>query len=85
MLASIGHISQFVRRHIIRDITSTKFYLSNLQEEPIIGVISTGDELLEPGSPLKPGKIYDSNMTMLAELLKQFGFSRVKTIIAQDK
>lgn len=53
-------------------------------EEPMIGVISTGDELIEPGQELQPGKIYDSNMTMLVELLKQFGFSKIKTIIAKD-
>lgn len=54
-------------------------------EEPTIGIISTGDELIEPGNKLKSGQIFDSNMTMLCELLKQFGFSRVKTITTKDK
>lgn len=51
----------------------------------MIGVISTGDELLKPGVDLRPGKIYDSNMIMLVELLRQFGFGRVKTIRAKDE
>lgn len=54
-------------------------------EEPIIGIISTGDELIAPGNKIKSGQIFDSNMTMLTELLKQFGFARVKTINAKDK
>ena len=53
--------------------------------EPEIGIISTGDELVEPGTTLGPGKIYDSNMTMLKELLKQFGFTKIKSIIAKDE
>lgn len=32
---------------------------------PVVGVFSTGTELAEPGSPLKPGLIYDSNRTQL--------------------
>lgn len=32
---------------------------------PVVGVFSTGTELAEPGSPLKPGRIYDSNRAQL--------------------
>lgn len=38
-----------------------------------IGVVSTGDELLEPGSALAPGKIYNSNRFTLFGLLTQLG------------
>lgn len=38
-----------------------------------VAVISTGDELTEPGSPLKKGGIYDSNRYILGALLQQFG------------
>jgi len=36
-------------------------------------VISTGDELLDPGAPLRPGAIRDSNLPMLAALLAEAG------------
>lgn len=36
---------------------------------PIIGVITTGDELEEPGRPLESGKIYDSNLFQMSALL----------------
>lgn len=36
-------------------------------------VVSTGDELVTPGEPKLPGRIYDSNGPMLTALLRQFG------------
>ncbi len=40
---------------------------------PIIGLLSTGSELIEPGKPLEPGKIYNSNHFMLAAAIKAIG------------
>jgi len=40
---------------------------------PRIALFVTGDELLEPGEVLKEGKIYDSNLYMLAGRLKELG------------
>src|SRR5437870_4486716 len=36
-------------------------------------VVSTGDELAEPGEKLEPGQIYDSNSVLLQSLLKHCG------------
>jgi molybdopterin molybdotransferase len=38
-----------------------------------VGVLSTGDELLEAGDPLTPGAIRDSNRPMLGALLDECG------------
>src|SRR4029450_4811999 len=36
-------------------------------------VIATGDDLTDPGSPLEPGRIWDSNSYMLAAAVRQAG------------
>ncbi|GBU19187.1 MULTISPECIES: gephyrin-like molybdotransferase Glp [Methylobacterium] len=38
-----------------------------------VAVFSTGDELTEPGRPLAPGAIHDSNRVMIAALLARLG------------
>lgn len=38
-------------------------------------VFSSGNELVEPGEALAPGKIYDSNRHMLIAMLREEGFS----------
>jgi molybdopterin molybdotransferase len=40
---------------------------------PRVAVIATGNELSEPGSPLVPGRIWDSNTYMLAAAVRQAG------------
>jgi molybdopterin molybdotransferase len=40
---------------------------------PRIAVIATGNELSEPGSPLVPGRIWESNTYMLAAAVRQAG------------
>jgi molybdopterin molybdotransferase len=40
-------------------------------------VFATGDELIEPGTELKPGKIYDSNLLMIYSRLCEFGITPV--------
>jgi molybdopterin molybdotransferase len=38
-----------------------------------VALFSTGDEVIEPGAPLSPSAIYDSNRVLLAGLLANFG------------
>ncbi len=40
---------------------------------PRVAVLATGNELTEPGSPLAPGRIWDSNSYMLAAAVRQAG------------
>ena len=50
---------------------------------PRVGVISTGDELVESG-PLAPGRIRDSNRPMLLAVVAESGFDAVDCGIARD-
>jgi molybdopterin molybdotransferase len=47
-------------------------------------VISTGSELVAPGTPLQPGQIYESNSTMLAAAVRDAGAAVVGTPTAGD-
>lgn len=40
---------------------------------PQVALLSTGNELIEPGQPLPAGKIYESNRTALAALVRHAG------------
>jgi molybdopterin molybdotransferase len=44
-----------------------------VRSRPKVGILSTGDELLPLGEPLVPGKIYNSNTTMLVALVEKYG------------
>ncbi len=49
-----------------------------------VGVFFTGDELVEPGAPLGPGQIYDSNRYTIVGLLNTLGCEIVDLGIVGD-
>ena len=51
---------------------------------PRVAILSTGDELLSPGQPPAPGKIYDSNSYGLSALVQQYGGVPIRSGIASD-
>jgi molybdopterin molybdotransferase len=53
---------------------------------PRIAVMSTGNELIEPGQPVTPGQIWESNSRMLAVAAQQAGcLARRHPIVPDDK
>ena len=51
---------------------------------PRVGVMSTGDELVDGPSPLQPGQIRDSNRRTILALVEESGFSGVDLGLVRD-
>ncbi|MBZ0189853.1 MAG: molybdopterin molybdotransferase MoeA, partial [Candidatus Obscuribacterales bacterium] len=51
---------------------------------PRIAIVSTGDELVKPGTALAEGQIYDSNSYMLAAAVSALGLPKPKIVHARD-
>jgi len=51
---------------------------------PRVAVISTGNELAEPGTPLVPGRIWESNSFMLAAAARQAGAAAGRHRVPDD-
>ncbi|MCL3881816.1 gephyrin-like molybdotransferase Glp [Marivita sp. GX14005] len=49
-----------------------------------VAILSTGDEIAEPGTPAGTGQIYDANRPMLLSLCRDFGFDTVDMGCARD-
>lgn len=53
--------------------------------QPRVALLSSGDELVAPGQPLSPGKIYDSNSITLSALLESAGARVISLGVARDE
>ena len=55
-----------------------------VHRRPVVAILSTGDEVREPGQPLQPGQIYDSNAYSIAALVAACGGIPRRLGIAKD-
>ena len=53
-------------------------------DKPRVAILSTGNEIVEPGQPLAPGQIYDINRFTLAAVVTESGGVAVPYRIASD-
>jgi putative molybdopterin biosynthesis protein len=44
-----------------------------VKARPIVGIVATGDELIQPGEEAKPGSVIEFNSTVLAAFVREWG------------
>ncbi len=75
-LLTVGRISLLAAAGLTRVRTG---------RQPVVGLLATGSELREPGQPLAPGQIYESNRLALAALVKRAGaVSTILPLVADE-
>ncbi len=52
--------------------------------QPRVAIISTGDEIIAPGAPMQPGKVYDSNARIIADAVRELGGLPVEMGVVPD-
>jgi molybdopterin molybdotransferase len=70
--AAIGYLSSL-------GITQVSVY-----KKPTVAIITTGNELVEAGEPLKYGKIYESNSKMLHNAQVNLGYNEISVLKIED-
>ncbi|WP_448190270.1 molybdopterin biosynthesis protein [Azospirillum sp. sgz301742] len=51
---------------------------------PRVAILSTGDEIVAPGQPIRPGAVYDSNAAILAAAVEELGGEPVRLGVSPD-
>ena len=51
---------------------------------PSVAILSTGDEIIAPGQPMRPGLVYDSNAQILADAVRELGAEPISHGIVPD-
>jgi len=75
--------------HLVRPVDMAAMIASGhttviVRRRPVVSIIPTGTELVEPGSELKRGDIIDFNSTMLAAMALEYGAHAVQKNIVKD-
>ena len=52
--------------------------------QPVVAILSTGDEIIAPGERMEPSKVYDSNAQALADAVRELGCEPRRLGITHD-
>ena len=53
--------------------------------KPVVAILSTGDEIIPPGQPMEPARVYDSNAQVLADAVREAGGEPARLGIVGDE
>lgn len=71
--AEVFPASHRLRPQDVGLLASLGFFRVSVYRQPRVALLSSGDELLAPDEPLRPGMVHDANSYLLAALLEKFG------------
>lgn len=80
-LLPAGHV---IRPQDIGIMASVGLSHVEVIRQPLVAILTSGDELASYDTPLEPGQIYDGNSPMLAALMLQYGAKPVIIPAARD-
>ncbi|MEE9269190.1 MAG: gephyrin-like molybdotransferase Glp [Candidatus Krumholzibacteria bacterium] len=69
---------QYIHPGVIACLASVGKKTVRVVRKPVVSVISTGDEAVEPGTKLGAGQIYDSNSYMVSAMLEQMAMPQAR-------
>lgn len=52
--------------------------------KPVVAILSTGDEIVAPGQPMRPAGVFDSNAQILADAVRELGAEPLRLGIVAD-
>lgn len=77
-------VGTFVTPPVLGLIATLGYPQTAVHQKPKVSIVATGDELVQPGKPLLPGQIYDSNSYAMAAAVHALGLETCGPFHARD-
>ncbi|MBT7080214.1 MAG: molybdopterin molybdotransferase MoeA [Chloroflexi bacterium] len=66
-------------------LAAAGFQTIPVYKHPRVAILATGDEVVAPGTPLKRGKLYASNLVTLGAWCRRYSFEVETLVVADDE
>ncbi len=74
----------YITPAVLGILASQGFSQCTVYKKPRVTLINIGSELVSPGTPLTPGKIYNTNRYTISGYLQQIGLECIRTAVSAD-